>query len=160
MYELEGKIKVMFETMTFNSGFTKREFVVTTEDKYPQDIKLQCVKEKIEILDAVQVGEKVKVSFDLRGNEYKERYYVDLQAWRVEKVDGESGGSGAGDKPPVPAMIWRLTRTTTCRSDRSPAECSPGGDGAGEAVARYGIPTKFPAKGWTKQICLCNEAVL
>lgn len=103
MYELEGKIKVMFETMTFNSGFTKREFVVTTDHKYPQDIKMQCVKEKIEILDSVQEGDKVKVSFDLRGNEYKERYYVDLQAWRIEKVAAGSEAASGGDRPPVPS---------------------------------------------------------
>ena len=68
MYELEGTIKVIFDTMTFNSGFTKREFVVTTTDqKYPQDIKLQCVKEKTETLDSVKAGDKVKGSF-WRGN--------------------------------------------------------------------------------------------
>ena len=102
MYELEGTIKVVFDTMTFNSGFTKREFVVTTEDKYPQDIKLQCVKEKVELLDSVQAGDKVKVSFDLRGNEYQDRYYVDLQAWRIEKLAGGAGGKAGAMEEDLP----------------------------------------------------------
>ncbi len=40
-YELTGKIKLIQEPKTFDSGFSKREMVVTVEDgKYPQDINL------------------------------------------------------------------------------------------------------------------------
>ncbi len=89
MYELEGTIKVIEDTQTFGGGFQKREFVVTSEDKFPQDIKFECTKEKIELLEKVRTGDKVKVSFNIRGNEYKGRYYVNLQAWRIENGGGE-----------------------------------------------------------------------
>ena len=108
-YDLEGTVKVVFDTMTFASGFSKREFVVTTDDdKFPQDIKMACLKEKAALLDDVEAGDRVKVTFDLRGNEYKDRYYVDLTAWRVDKVGGEGASpAGAGgqaeDHPPLPA---------------------------------------------------------
>ena len=39
-YQLNGTIKLIYDTQTFPSGFSKREFVVTTDDKFPQDIKL------------------------------------------------------------------------------------------------------------------------
>ena len=84
-YELEGKIKVVEDTRSFPSGFTKREFVVTTEERFPQDIKLECIKEKCDLLNEYQPGDAVKVSFNLRGNEYNGRYFVNLQAWRIEK---------------------------------------------------------------------------
>lgn len=83
--ELSGKIKVVMETQTFDSGFQKREFVVTTAEQYPQDIKLECIKDKVGLLDGLSEGEQVKVSFNLRGNEYNGRYYVNLQAWKLEK---------------------------------------------------------------------------
>ncbi|MBT5167314.1 MAG: DUF3127 domain-containing protein, partial [Opitutales bacterium] len=38
MYEMEGKVKVIEDTQTFGSGFQKREFVVTSEEKFPQDV--------------------------------------------------------------------------------------------------------------------------
>lgn len=94
-YELEGKVKVIEDLRTFPSGFTKREFVVTTEERFPQDIKLECIKEKCDMLDGIQVADPVKVSFNLRGNEYNDKYYVNLQAWRIEKVEG----GGSGDEP-------------------------------------------------------------
>lgn len=89
MYEMEGKVKVIEDTQTFGSGFQKREFVVISEEKFPQDIKFECTKDKIELLEKIRTGDNVKVSFNIRGNEYKGRYYVNLQAWRIEHGEGK-----------------------------------------------------------------------
>ncbi len=84
-YELTGKVKLIQDPQTFNSGFTKREMVVTVEDgKYPQDINLEFVQDKVALLDSLQVGQEVTVSFDIRGREYNGRYYNNLQAWKVQ----------------------------------------------------------------------------
>jgi hypothetical protein len=80
---ITGKLKVKFDTQTFDSGFQKREFVVTTAEQYPQDIKLELLKDKCSVLDSFQVGQELTVDFNLRGNEYNGKYYVSLQAWRV-----------------------------------------------------------------------------
>jgi len=86
---MEGTVKLLEDTQTFSSGFAKREFVITSEEKFPQDVKFECTKDKIELLEKVKTGDKVKVSFNIRGNEYKGRYYVNLQAWRIESGGGE-----------------------------------------------------------------------
>jgi hypothetical protein len=87
MYQATGKLKVIFDTQTFPSGFTKREFVVTTGDSnYPQDIKFELIKDKCYWLDNYQVGQEMTVSFDVRGNEHNDKYYVNLNAWKVEPV--------------------------------------------------------------------------
>ena len=88
-YELTGPIRLINDTQTFASGFAKREFVVETDGKYPQLIKLECVKDRVADLDKVRPGDIVNVSFDIRGSEYKERHYVNLVAWKVEAT-GES----------------------------------------------------------------------
>ncbi len=94
-FELEGTIKQLFDTQTFASGFSKREFVVEVPDgRFPQMIKFECVKDKIAMLDGLKPGDEVTVSFDIRGSEYKERFYVNLNAWKISK-GGE--GSGGGD---------------------------------------------------------------
>ena len=94
VYEMSGRIKAVFDVMTFASGFTKREFVLTTEENYPQDVKFVCVKEKTALLDGLQPGARVSVSFRIRGNEYKDRYFVDLQAFKIEPLE-----EAAGDPP-------------------------------------------------------------
>lgn len=87
-YDLTGKIKLIQEPQTFNSGFTKREMVVTVEDgKYPQDISLEFVQDKAALLDGLQPGQEVTVTFDIRGREYNGRYFNNLQGWKIAAAD-------------------------------------------------------------------------
>lgn len=93
-YELEGKVLKVLEPMSFPSGFAKREFVVEKSGQYPQPIKFTTFKEKMSILDGLEVGQAVKVHFDVRGNENNDRYYVDLNCWKIEQgVTGEASAS-------------------------------------------------------------------
>ena len=92
-YELTGKIKKILDRQDFPSGFYKQEFVVTTDERFPQDIKLDCLKEKVDLLKDLEEGSPVKVSFDIRGREWNERYFVDLSAWKIEPL--AEGGEAA-----------------------------------------------------------------
>jgi single-strand DNA-binding protein len=97
--EVEGRVKVVFETQTFNSGFQKREFVLTTKEQYPQDVKFELIKEKIDLIDPYQNGDEIKVHFNLRGNEYNGKYFVNLQAWRIEAANGGAKTTSPGRDP-------------------------------------------------------------
>lgn len=98
-FEIEGTLKLIFDVQTFSSGFSKREFVVEVPDgKFPQMIKFECVKDKTSMLDSVRVGDSVKVAFDIRGSEYKERFYVNLNAWKLTKAEGGSSGGDEGGR--------------------------------------------------------------
>ena len=93
-FELEGTVKVINEIQTFASGFSKREFVIEVEDgKFPQMVKFECLKEKATLIDEYSIGDQVKVYFDIRGNEYNGRYFVNLNAWKLERP-GSGGGGG------------------------------------------------------------------
>jgi len=81
--QITGVIKLINPTDTFPSGFKKREFVVTTKEQYPQDIKIEVVKEKCAVLDGYKVGQGVVVDLNIRGNEFGGKYYVSLQAWKI-----------------------------------------------------------------------------
>lgn len=103
MFEITGTIKKIFDEQTFGSGFNKREFVLTIESgRFPQDIKFECVKDKVGLLAELKPGATVKVSFDLRGREWKENYYVNLNAWKIEPA-GAGGDTPAAedDGPPL-----------------------------------------------------------
>ncbi|MFC2176232.1 DUF3127 domain-containing protein [Bacteroidota bacterium] len=100
-YELSGKLKTVLEVQSFSSGFTKREFVVTTEEQYPQDIKFELYKDKTSAIDKFKVNDTIKVSFNVRGSEYNGRYFVNLNAWRIE---AEQAGNGSDIPPPLDPM--------------------------------------------------------
>ena len=85
--EILGTVHLIGETQTVgNNGFTKRQLVVKTDEQYPQDIGLDFVKDKTNLLDKFKVGDAVKVSINIRGNEYNGKYYVNLQGWRIEST--------------------------------------------------------------------------
>jgi len=86
--QVEGNIKLIGETVTFDSGFTKRQVVVTTNDQYPQEIAVDFVKDNVNALDSFAVGQDVIVSVNLRGNEYNGNYYVSLNGWKIEEANG------------------------------------------------------------------------
>lgn len=99
-YKLKGTIKLIEDEQEFDSGFVKREFVVTTDDdKYPQDIKFELIKDKTSILDHYRVGQAVEVDFNLKGNEWNDKYFVNLQVWKIIA----QGGSGTQQPPPQAA---------------------------------------------------------
>jgi single-strand DNA-binding protein len=100
-HELIGTVKVINDEQVFASGFNKREFVVTDgADKYPQDIKFEAVKDNVEKVNALNVGDQVKVTFDLKGNEYNGKYYVNLVAWKIDTLKA-SASSSTGAQPPA-----------------------------------------------------------
>lgn len=91
-FETTGILKVKNETQQVSDKFSKREFVITTDTstQYPQYISMQLTQDKCALLDAYNVGDEIKVSFNLRGREWDGpegvRYFNSIEAWRVERV--------------------------------------------------------------------------
>ena len=109
-FDMEGKLKIVYETQNFgDKGFTKREFVVTMADEqYPQDVKFELIKDNTGLIDRFRLGDDVKVSFNLRGNEWNGRYFTNLQAWRLDSMgqsqaqyqaQTDASAARAGDAP-------------------------------------------------------------
>lgn len=120
MYETAGKMKWIGTTQTFPSGFSKREFVVTTaHDKYPQDIKFDMMKDNCPLLDGFELGQDVQVSFDIRGREYNGKYFVDLSCWKLKAADGAapSSANSAPARRQSPAAASNEPSAADLRSD-------------------------------------------
>ena len=102
--EVQGKIKMIDDTKTYgNNGFRKREMVVTTEEQYPQQIMIEFVQDKTDLLNNFKVGQNVKVSINLRGREWtnpqgETKYFNSIQGWRIENIDQ----SVSSNMPPMP----------------------------------------------------------
>lgn len=75
-YVFDGVVKVIFDTQEFKNNFKKREVVVSTDETYPQHIKFEFTDENgINKLDEIAEGEKVRIAFQLKGNEYQGKYF-------------------------------------------------------------------------------------
>lgn len=90
--ELEGRIarKLSVQTGTSARGaWSKQEFVFEyQEGSFPTQVCMNVWGEdKVRDLDRYQVGDKVKVSFNLSSREYNGRWYTDVRAWRIEPAN-------------------------------------------------------------------------
>lgn len=125
MFKLSGTVKVVNSTVQVSEKFSKREFVVTdTSSMYPQDIMFQSTQDKCSMLDAVQPGDQVEVSFNLRGREWTSpqgevKYFNTLEAWRIEKVGQgmpqgmPQGGPSAMNLDPAPSAPAAMSTEST-----------------------------------------------
>lgn len=95
MMEIAGKIKLISDIQTFDSGFKKREVVITTEEQYPQHILVELLGDRTEIINPFKVGDDVKISINIRGREWinpqgETKYFNSLTGWRIEKLQSET----------------------------------------------------------------------
>lgn len=81
---IKGAIKLIKPINVISDKFSVREFVITTQDKYPQHIIFQTVNDKMDIIAPYGEGEEIEVSYNVRGREYNGKYYNTLDAYKVQ----------------------------------------------------------------------------
>ena len=105
-YELTGKLVAKYDTVQRTETFKTREFAVEkTEDINGRTItnyaKFQCVQDKTSIIDRVNIGDEIKVYFNIKGSKWekdgKVNYITNLDAWRIEQILQTTNGGSKND---------------------------------------------------------------
>jgi hypothetical protein len=113
-FELQGTVIVKNDTQVISDRFKKREFVIEKKETSPNGyefvdtIKFQLTQDKCDLLDKIELGQNVNVSFNVKGNKWEKNgqvsYFVNLDAWKVEQADAAQAAT-EGSAPPPPAEI-------------------------------------------------------
>ncbi len=105
-YELTGKLVAKYDTIQRTETFKIREFAVEkTEDiggrTITNYVKFQAIQDKTAIIDKVNIGDEIKVSFNIKGSKWekegKVNYFTNLDAWRIEQVLQAATDKGVTD---------------------------------------------------------------
>lgn len=119
--EIVGNLKMIDETKVVNaSGFRKRDFVVTTDEQYPQHIIINLIQDKCDLINNFQVGDNVKVHINIRGREWvnpegQVKYFNDISAWKLEKIVAVNPNAPQAVAPPTyqaPAPTYQAPAAT------------------------------------------------
>ena len=116
--DLQGRIKVITPIQSFGTnGFQKREVVIVTEEQYPQTISFEFHQGNCELLNNFQVGQIVKITFDIRGREWTNpqgevKYFNSLVGWRIVSAEVVSSQPSASAVPPPMAPITPVSNFT------------------------------------------------
>ena len=94
-YELTGKLVAKFDIVQRTETFKTREFAVEKSDEINgrsivNYVKFQCVQDKTAIVDRVNIGDDVKIYFNINGSKWEKNgvtnYITNLDAWRIEQI--------------------------------------------------------------------------
>ena len=88
-YEFTGKVVEVTPREDITDKFYKRLLVLDDEaDKYPQQIPFECANKACDLLDSkgIRKGDKVTVTFDLRGRAWKDRWFGSNNVWKLERL--------------------------------------------------------------------------
>lgn len=66
------------------NSWQKQEFVIETIEQYPKKVCANLWGDKLDMLDTVNIGDTVKVSFSIESREFNGKWYTDIKAWKIE----------------------------------------------------------------------------
>jgi hypothetical protein len=98
----ENKVKIVkiLETQTGtskNGEWKKQDVIVETTEAYPKKICFTVWNEKLSQLDGVEVGDEVRVMFNVASREYNNKWYSDITAYQIENISRKDYESSQSD---------------------------------------------------------------
>ncbi len=117
--EVTGKIIVALPEVSGTSKagnpWKKREYVLETQETYPKKIFFDFFSDRADQYP-LQVGQEIKLSFDIESREYNGRWFTSIRGWKAEAPTAAPAaapfgapaadpfGAVPGAVPPPPAM--------------------------------------------------------
>jgi hypothetical protein len=94
-FEITGRLVAKYDVVQRTETFKTREFVIEKTEEFngrsiSNYIKFQCVQDRTSMPDRFNIGDEVKVSFNIKGSKWtkdgRENYITNLDAWRMENI--------------------------------------------------------------------------
>ena len=106
--EFEG---IVFKKLTATSGTSQRGewhrqdviFEIVSQSPYPREVCVTFFNKQDEVA-RLTVGAKYIVSFDIESREFKERWYTDVRAWKVEPKEAAQVAQAVAE-PSAPTFV-------------------------------------------------------
>jgi hypothetical protein len=106
-FDVTGKLVAKFDTVQRTETFKTREFVIETSEDIKgriitNYIKFQSVQDRTTIVDRFNIGDQIKVHFNIKGSRWEKNgqvnYITNLDAWRIESGNLQQSGSSSGSE--------------------------------------------------------------
>lgn len=122
-FDITGKLILKNETIQRTESFKTREFVIETNEDINgriinNYIKFQVVQDRTSLLDRYNLGDMMKVHFNIRGTKWEKNgqtnYITNLDAWRIEQ------DLGTTTPPPPPTTTTSAPRENPIETTTQP----------------------------------------
>ncbi len=112
--EVEGRIIQKLNPVSgvskAGNNWSKQEYVLETQEAYPKKIFFSFFGDRANQYP-LNVGDTVRLSFDIDSHEFNGRWFTNINGWKAEKIDAMGGGQPqqaaqvqpqAAPMPPMP----------------------------------------------------------
>lgn len=119
-YELTGKLIAKYDTIQRTESFKIREFAVEKTDDIggrlvTSYVKFQSIQDKTAIIDKVNIGDEIKVHFNIKGSKWEKEgkvsYFTNLDAWRIEAIAQNGNDNSTPMQDDFPQDTFTATPT-------------------------------------------------
>jgi hypothetical protein len=66
--------------------WNKQEFVIETDEQFPRKVCFTLFGDKTSLINGLSAGEEVEVAFNLESREYNGKWFHNINAWKIDKV--------------------------------------------------------------------------
>lgn len=107
--ELEGKVIAVLApregTSRAGNQWKAQEYVIETMEQYPKKMCFEVFgTDRIANFEPLlQIGNNVRVSFDIDARQWQDRWFNSIRAWKVEAIDSAAANAAAPGVQPIPA---------------------------------------------------------
>ena len=72
-----------------NGSWKKQDIIVETDGQYPKKLCVSVWGDKINQCQ-LQIGNVLKIEFEIESREYNGKWYTDIKAWEIESIDSKN----------------------------------------------------------------------
>jgi hypothetical protein len=106
--EITGIIKVIKPIQQVSATFSKREFVIETNEQYAQTIQLELHGDRVDIIESFTEGQEVECHINIRGREWvnpqgETKYFNTIICWKIQLPNTNSAPQPQGQRSPSTA---------------------------------------------------------
>lgn len=136
--EIQGKIIAALEprggvSQRTGNEWKSQEFVIETHDTYPKKCVFRVFGSDRLANFNIKVGEELLVSFDIDAHEWNGRWFNDVSAWKVERVDPNAAQAAAPAPSAAAPQSYAPASQTAAQASASQAPFPPAPEGDGSA---------------------------
>ena len=101
---IKGILTKKFEVETIEGKegkiWKKKNFIIDTGSQFNSEICFQLFgEEKVKMLDEFQINDNIEVYFNLYSKKFKDRYFHNIDAWKIEKRSEEQSDNEPTNVP-------------------------------------------------------------
>ena len=101
---IKGTLTKKFEVETIEGKegkiWRKKNFIIDTGSQFNSEICFQLFgEEKVKILDEFQINDNIEVFFNLYSKKFNNRYFHNIDAWKIEKNSEEQSDNEPTNVP-------------------------------------------------------------